>query len=647
MKREIVYVAAILISSHLHAQQDSAYKNLDEVVTTANKYPQKQSSTGKVLTVVTREMLQNNSGRTLSQVLNEQSGIIINGAQNSPGTNQTVYMRGASVANTLILVDGVPVNDASGISNEFDLNHFQVDQIERVEILKGAQSVLYGSDAVAGVINIITRKQVSHHPVGFNGSLAGGTFGSFKGTAGISGHTDKITYNTQYTRETTKGFSSAIDTTGKAGYDKDGLKQHVASGQITFTPTKDWRLRLDGSFSEYKIDIDDAPFQDDQNNRIRNKSVFAGLNAVRALSNGSVTVNLNLNQIDRNLHDDVNANPGPNDFDPYYARYKGNVFFAEAYTNLRFSDKVGLVAGADFKGQKANITSIYSSLSDDSLHANQFSGYASLLLSPVDRLHIEAGARLTKHSNFGTNLSWSVNPAYYITKQVKLFGNIATGFRAPSLYNLASEYGNRDVQPEKSFSLEGGLQVTSTSGKVNARATAFLRNIKDVILFKSLFVPPYGQYDNGDKQKDRGLELELTVRPTTLLRFTANYAFVEGHIDTKTSASKDTSFFNLYRRPKHSGNVSIGYQVTPKLYVSTSARWVSERTDLYFDPNSFETLKKKLAGYYNWDAYAAYQLVKRVRLYVDVRNITNVKYADLYGYNVRRFNMMGGVQVGF
>src|SRR5436190_8410563 len=136
MKKKIFIVAAVIFSGQLQAQKPAQVisgdttKNLDEVVITANKYPQKQSSTGKVLTVIDRDQLEKNTGRSLAQVLNDQAGIIVNGSQNPLGTNQLLYMRGAGSANTLILVDGVPANDASGISSEFDINHFNVDQIE-------------------------------------------------------------------------------------------------------------------------------------------------------------------------------------------------------------------------------------------------------------------------------------------------------------------------------------------------------------------------------------------------------------------------------------------------------------------------------------------------------------------------------------
>ena len=174
MKKGFFIAAAVFISSYGWAQQDSSVTTLDEVVVTPTKSLLKQSQTGKVVNVITREELQKSFGKSLGEVLNNQPGITINGADNNLGTNQTVYMRGASSANTLILLDGVPLYDVSGISSEFDLNNFALDNIERIEILKGAQSTLYGSDAVAGVINIITRKS-SSKPLSLNLNFSAGS----------------------------------------------------------------------------------------------------------------------------------------------------------------------------------------------------------------------------------------------------------------------------------------------------------------------------------------------------------------------------------------------------------------------------------------------------------------------------------------
>ena len=204
MKKGIFIAAAVIFSNHLHAQgvqaqQDTTNKTLDEVIVTANKFPQKQSETGKVVTIITSDQLQKSFGKSISEVLNQQPGLIINGADNNLGTNQTVYTRGASSANTMIMLDGVPLYDASGISNEFDLNNFALDNIERIEILKGSQSTLYGSDAVAGVINIISKK-TEKNPFNIHVALSAGSYNTYKGNVSLSGSNGKgetyfVSYN--------------------------------------------------------------------------------------------------------------------------------------------------------------------------------------------------------------------------------------------------------------------------------------------------------------------------------------------------------------------------------------------------------------------------------------------------------------------
>src|SRR5205814_1295066 len=114
-----------------------------------------------VLTVITRQQLERSGGKDLSQVLSEQAGIYIGGANSNPGKDKSIYLRGARVDHTLITIDGVPVYDPSGIGANFDIRNLSIDNIERIEVLKGSQSTLYGSDAIAGVINIITRKASS------------------------------------------------------------------------------------------------------------------------------------------------------------------------------------------------------------------------------------------------------------------------------------------------------------------------------------------------------------------------------------------------------------------------------------------------------------------------------------------------------
>ncbi|HEX8676148.1 MAG TPA: TonB-dependent receptor plug domain-containing protein, partial [Segetibacter sp.] len=210
------------------AQKDTLEGNkLDEVIVTANKYPQKQSTTGKVITVITREQIEKSSGRTVSQLLNEQAGITINGALSNLGANQTVYVRGAGSGRTLVIIDGIPVNDPTLITNDFDINLISLNNVERIEIARGAQSTLYGSDAIAGVINMITIKNDITKPVNVKATLSAGTYGTYRGNLQLYGKENKLTYNMRYAKLTSGGFSAAYDSTGKNSFDKDGYNSNV------------------------------------------------------------------------------------------------------------------------------------------------------------------------------------------------------------------------------------------------------------------------------------------------------------------------------------------------------------------------------------------------------------------------------------
>jgi vitamin B12 transporter len=175
------------ISFTTYGQIDSVKTHhLDEVVITATKFSKNQSETGKEVSIIDEVQLERSAGKDLAQLLNEQVGIVVNGANSNTGKDKSVYLRGAKGEHTLILIDGMTVNDPSGNGGAYDLRLISLDQIKRIEILKGSQSTLYGSDAIAGVINIITKKGGTK-PFGVNGNIGYGTYKTFKGNAGING----------------------------------------------------------------------------------------------------------------------------------------------------------------------------------------------------------------------------------------------------------------------------------------------------------------------------------------------------------------------------------------------------------------------------------------------------------------------------
>lgn len=629
---------------------------LDPVTVTANRTEQKLSQTGKVVTVLPDSVLQRFATQTVAELLTRQSGLMIVGAQGTLGTNQDVYLRGAGSANTLILLDGQPVYDPSGAAPTFDLNLITVGECERIEILKGAQSTIYGSDAVAGVINIFTRSGSSgKKPLGATLTANYGSYNTFRGTLGIHGSTDRVYYNAQFTRQQSTGFSTAYDAENTGKFDKDGYDQNAVLANVGVHLTSALTLKFRLLHSNYTTDLDAGAFADDKNFTFRNKFTLFGTGLTYRYNKGLLTVNYSLSDSRRTyLDDSTQVEPGTT-ASYSFQKYGGLAHYAEIYNTLKISNFIDLLTGADYRFSNTDQT--YRSITQyglyeappigaDTARTGQLSFYASGFLRTKFGLFAELGGRYNRNSLYGNTFTYSFNPSYLVKDRLKLFVNLSSGFRAPSLYQLFSAYGNKALQPEKSHSAEVGVQLFSANKQSYIRALYFDRTIRNVIFFQSLSVPPYtSQYINFDKQHDWGWELEgqATWRKWSL---TGNLTLLDGQVTTQ-NAGRDTTYNNLFRRPKTLLNVTVGYQVLPNLFVSASWRSVGDRVDRFFNDETFGTENVTLAAYSTVDLYADYQISRRFRVYADVRNLTDQTYYDVYGYTTRRRNATVGLRVNF
>ncbi len=627
------------------AQNDTTFNTLNEVIVTANKFEQKQKETGKVVTVITQQQLQQNSSRLLTEVLNEQTGIIVSGNANNLGTNQAVYVRGASSGNTLILIDGVPVYDASGISSEFDLNYLNINQVERIEILKGAQSTLYGSDAVAGVINIITKKS-GIKPFGGFTSLSGGSYGTFNEAAGINGKNKKWQYELGYTHIHADGFSSAYDKEGNNNFDKDRFSQQTLNASVG-VDVNQFNIRAYSCVNGYKADVDAGAYADDKDYTINNKNFQLGTTAKWSTGAHKFVFNYQYNKVNRGYIDD-SSDIGS--FAIYQnGKYKSYSHFAELYGNFKFSNHAELTAGGDYRHNSTDQSYFLISdfgpyktaLGNDSAKTDQFSLYALLLLKNILNFNLESGARINNHSLYGWNATYSFTPSYNINNKIKLFANIASAYKTPSLYQLYGEFGNTKLKPEQSVTAEGGLQYADKL--LRARVVYFKRNIKDVIKFYTNYTTYESFYINADRQNDNGIEAELGIKPMNTVTIAANYTYIDGNIKTTSDiTSKDTSFFNLYRRPHNVFNFNVNWQPLKLLTFAAHLRTVSS----YFE-GVFAAPPINTKGYYTLDVYGEYKPAEKLSLFANAHNITNQQYFDIPGYNSKRFNFMAGARFIF
>lgn len=641
MKKRFFVLAAVIFSTQLLAQ-DTTSKLMDEAFVTANRFEQKQDQTGKLVTVINKEQIERSNGKTVAQLLNEQAGIIINGALNAPGTVQTVYTRGASSGRVMILVDGIPAYDPSMINNEFDLNFISLNDLERIEISRGAQSTLYGSDAVAGVINLITVKK--NIEKSFQAKLVGiaGNRGSYKTHASIYGKKNKFSYGGSFSFLHTDGFSAAHDSAGIRNFDKDGMEGDMEKIRMQYEITSGLTALAWYQRGRYDADIDMNVFVDEKDYQLSHNNNMGGLGLAYKKGKLQLQSNFRAGRVLRHFWND-SAFVSASGIKVERNHYKSLNNYFETFGNYKVSKTLTVLAGIDYRSDRMSqdyfsisIFGPYSSSFDDT-SLNQISGYASLFYTTLDdKLKLEAGARVNDHSRYGSNATYTFNPSYNFSKSFRIFGTLSSGYKAPSIYQLLDGFsGNPDLEPETSTNYELGLAFLKEM--ISTRAVFFHREIENGIDFD------YNnfKYFNFIEQSVNGLELEFRYKPKQW-DILANYTFLAGEERTQSRKTfNDTTYENLLRRPRHSFNVNIGFQPTSKLFASISLKSVSKR----FDTGGFMSEDVLLDGYSVVNAYTEYKLKPAIKVFVDFQNITDKKFFDVRGYNSIPFLFSTGVSV--
>lgn len=636
MKKNYAFVAAglglvqlVLLSTAAHAQDTS--RVLNDVVVTATRSPKKLSEIGRVVEVITAEQISSSQGKTLPELLNAVPGITFSGANNAPGISSSVFLRGASTGNTLILVDGFPVNNASTIDGAYDLNAFPLDQIDHIEILKGSGSTLYGSDAVAGVINIIT-KHLTGRGLKSNVQLSGGSFNTFKESAGLIGMAKNTDIAVNLSNTDSKGFPAATDTTGKAGFRNDGFHQRSASLNVNQHVSD--KLTINGNLqTSYNTgNLPYGAFTDDPNYTYANTFIFSGAGASLKLDKGDLKFNITQTDVKNNYNDAASAA----NFDfPSYQKNTGHITDAEAILNYSLGKHFDLTSGADFKFSNTKQYSTYDTIAKVS---NSIASAYTSLFYKSGIFHMELGGRYNHNNKYGNNGTYTVNPSVLLFHQLKIFATAASAYKTPSLYQLFSIYGNTDLKPETTTSYEAGFDWELIQNTLSFNTVFYKYNTKDVLYFLSEATAPYGKYENGEEQRDKGYESELKL---TMKKLTASayLAYVTGTLTDENGVNTG----NLYRRPKFTFGANVYYQVSNDFSAGLNYKYTGDRTDEKFNPDysvSIITLKP----YGLLDAHLQYTINKHFSLFADFKNILDQKYTDWIGYNTSRFNFMEGIR---
>lgn len=602
---------------------------LSEVTISAPKYPEKLARSGKVVSVISAEMIQANQGKSLGELLQQSVGISVVGARSAPGTNQEIYVRGANTGHVLLLMDGFPLNDPSHISSVMDWNLISLANIERIEILKGGQSTLYGSDAMAAVINLVTKKNAK----GLQVVLQAGGLGTQQEQISWSTTKGKNQFQIQAQNYGTDGFSSAKIAQGKA--EADGFKQQ--SWGLKWGRDMGKLGNLDFAYSSqlYQGNLDNGPFVDDRD--FTSKAVSHSFRVQYQLNKWTIRAFQDL--IHREFRNDSTDIPA-NAWSKYsLSTYAGLNQGIEAFVKIPVKENATLLIGSEFRRQKTeqNDFSIsdygpYSSpeLSEKQKTQQIVGSYATFQQS-WGEVGYEVGTRWNVQSTFGNYFTYNLNPYWAISKTAKVFGNYYTSFKTPSIYQLASPYGNLNLQPEQGKTIELGVEKKMKSWKI--RAVAFENQVNQGIVFQAMDTEPFGKYQNISQQHTRGVEFEINYQ-TAKFQADFNYTYLKGEM-----TDRDSTYSSLIRRPSNAWNLYLQAKLTNKWSVGLANQYVGQRTDYFYDEATYSVQPNPMSAYLWTDISIHYRINSKWKLSALLKNALNQEIMEITGYSGQPRNL--------
>ena len=625
----IVAIIGLFSAVKLYSQTLPISDSLENVTVSANKFPQKLSSIGMVVQVINRETILNNLSKSLSQLLTEQAGIQISGAYSAMGTVPAVYVRGASTSRTLFLLDGIPLYDPANIDNQFNINFIALDQVERIEVYKGSQSTLYGSDALAGVINIITLKPNVSAPTKLDVFSSYGSLNAAQANVDFYGRVKKFSYQVKTNFIHTDGFSTARDTSKNGRFfDNDPFSGNMNSLQLQYQFTPKFSLRTFLHNYGFKTGLDQGAFSDLRDYYATNSLLVSGLSA--AYHSSGIKWKINYQFADGGQLFKKDSSGVGNLF---YANstYQSQFHLLDGFVSIQLSRRFQLLVGSEFRFNKTNqdyfsISEFgpYSSIFKDS-SISQLSIYSIVQYSALrKKFFLEGGFRVIEDSRFGFNSIGTISFTYHTSEFSRIFSNISSGFKAPSLYQLFSPFGNRNLLPEKSVNTEFGFQLQLK--KTQQRYVLFYRNIFDGLDFN---YQTYTYYNFGE-QKVFGFELEHQWEISKRVRLIANYTGLWG---TETVQSRvttfDTTYNYLLKRPQTTINLSGQFKLSSKWELSVLGRFVGTRYDL----GGYQQNDILLNPYFIVNTNLRWQANEKIKMYLDIQNLFDQSFYETNGYN--------------
>jgi vitamin B12 transporter len=625
MRKTWIILTGVILSFSAVAQDSLKTTILTEVVVTGTKFDVPVEKSGKTIFKLSKEDLEKNSGKSLADLLNEVPGIQTDGNFSTPGTNISYYVRGGRNKNTLILIDGVPLNDPSAINAEYDLRYIPVSQIESVEVLKGGLSTMYGTNAAAGVINI-TLKKSSGKIVAGEASVEAGSFATYSQNIQVSGTQNSFTYFLSGANASSEGFSAAQDNDPSTEFDKDGFDRQNILMKLGYAFSPKFKIDVQTAYEKFKADFDAFEFFDADNSQ-ENQQLRLGLIPKLTYAKGDLQAKLFLNGNEREY------------FGDYPSHLNGQNFQGELVHKHNFSEVVSMLSGLNYQRMSFDAKDAFSEIDRDDANIHMLDPYTSVFADLQSGFNVHAGVRLNTHSVYGSKLVYNVNPGYLFNKDgnwnYKVSASVSSSYITPTLYQLYSSYGNLDLVPEEATNVEAGFSVLHR--KLQMTSAFFQRGETSPIDFVA-YLDGNGnfvlQYKNVVAERTvKGFEMTIDYDASDWLSISGNYAFA--------TSDKPVSFYKI---PKTKFGVTIDLRPLNALDISLKYNFTGDRTSFDFAAND----EVNLDQYQLFDLFASYGFLKeKLTLYGAINNLLDNDFIAIYGYTTRGRNFNAGIRYRF
>lgn len=620
----LLFLGCLLFTAVLPAQAPPLSTTADEVVVTGARFTRPLAESPENVTIIDSTAIAH--AADLAQLLNEQPGIVINGAYSNPGKDKSIFLRNGSNQYTLILLDGQPLTDPSSLGGAVDLRLLSLEGIQRIEILRGAKSLLYGSDAVAGVINLVSATNTAPDPFTLHLRAAAQTYNTLDAGVNISGSTKKLDYRIGLDYFDTDGLSEAAMPEGStADFQKDGSQRQNFSTSLTYRPNQYLTLRPTLRIANFNGDYDAGSFVD-ADNSYTNDLVLPGLAISYAKGKTTIGGRYNFAKTDRVFD---NATFGTSEF-------LGRSHQADVFGTYRPTDRAAITFGTQLREEI-----LVPSGDAENLTASTLSPYLQLHLTVADDLYVDAGYRYNNHSNFGGQSNYSIALGVQSTKTWSSRVSLSNAFQSPTLDQLAGPFGaNAALKPQVALSVEASTSLRHPAGNYAFNLTAFQREIKDVIVYTSM-------YENQDEQLDRGVELTASGQINKQFSLNGSLTYVKGRRSSIDFTGMPTETEDFFRRPRTTGHLGLTFNAAKSpLTARLSGHYTGERPDIWFDTD-FNSFEVNLDPYFLVNAYTEYRFPKaeNLRVFLDVRNLTNADFVEVTGFSTIGTVVRGGVSI--